>query len=258
VFRYTREWEELTKRLGFWVNLDDAYVTFHQSYVESVWWGLKTLFERGLLYQGHKVVWWWAQGGTALSAGEVGEGYRTVDDPSVFVKFPLVGQRRSDGAQVRGPYGRSTNLAAGLDHNAMDVDLEPLCGRASRAGIRARPRSGEPMNICTSRSDLVEAIGNKVKRELEVVQHVQRCRVDWSALSAALPDLYYTSMGEQTATLKDGVELHTIGWRVTAADFVTTDFVVRDLCTKRRPSVRSTLSYCRMSGSVSTTLTLSP
>ena len=89
VFKYTREWEELTRRLAFWVDLDDAYVTYHQSYVESVWWALKTMFERGLLYQGHKVVWWWAQGGTALSSGEVGEGYRDVDDPSIFVRFRL-------------------------------------------------------------------------------------------------------------------------------------------------------------------------
>ena len=76
VFRYTRQWEQLTERLGFWIHLDEAYVTFHQSYVESVWWALKTLFDRGLLYQGHKIVWWWAQGGTALSSGEVGQGYR--------------------------------------------------------------------------------------------------------------------------------------------------------------------------------------
>jgi isoleucyl-tRNA synthetase len=89
VFKYTREWEELTKRLAFWVDLDDAYVTYHQSYVESVWWALKTLFDKGLLYQGHKVVWWWAQGGTALSSGEVGEGYRDVDDPSIFVRFRI-------------------------------------------------------------------------------------------------------------------------------------------------------------------------
>jgi isoleucyl-tRNA synthetase len=89
VFKYTKEWEELTRRLAFWVDLDDAYVTYHQSYVESVWWALKTLFERGLLYQGHKVVWWWAQGGTALSSGEVGEGYRDVDDPSIFVRFRI-------------------------------------------------------------------------------------------------------------------------------------------------------------------------
>ena len=50
----------------------DAYVTYHQSYVESVWWSLKELFDRGLLYQGHKIVWWWAQGGTALAAAKSG------------------------------------------------------------------------------------------------------------------------------------------------------------------------------------------
>ncbi|MFM2245085.1 MAG: hypothetical protein RL071_1159 [Pseudomonadota bacterium] len=90
VFKYTNEWETLTKRVGFWVDLDDAYVTYHRSYVESVWWALHVLFERGLLYQGKKVVWWWPEGGTALSSGEVGEGYRDVDDPSVTVRFPLV------------------------------------------------------------------------------------------------------------------------------------------------------------------------
>jgi isoleucyl-tRNA synthetase len=95
VFRYVRQWEEMTDRLGFWINLDEAYVTYHQSYVESVWWSLKTLFERGLLYQGHKVVWWWPQGGTALSSGEVGEGYRTVEDPSVYIRFPLVGESKA-------------------------------------------------------------------------------------------------------------------------------------------------------------------
>ncbi len=95
VFRYTAEWEELTEKIGFWVDLDDAYVTFHTSYVESVWWALKTLFDRGLLYRGHKVVWWWAQGGTALSAGEVGLGYRDVDDPSITVRFKVVGEENT-------------------------------------------------------------------------------------------------------------------------------------------------------------------
>ncbi|TFG91790.1 MAG: isoleucine--tRNA ligase, partial [Myxococcales bacterium] len=89
VFRYTEEWRSFTEKLGFWIDLDDAYVTYHESYVESVWWALASLRERGLLYQGHKVVWWWAQGGTVLSAAEVGEGYRTVDDPSVILRLPL-------------------------------------------------------------------------------------------------------------------------------------------------------------------------
>jgi isoleucyl-tRNA synthetase len=98
VFRYTKEWEYLTERVAFWVDLGDAYVTYHRAYVESVWWALSELFRKGLLYQGHKVVWWWAQGGTALSAGEVGQGYRAVDDPSVYVAFPLVGTGgRDDG-----------------------------------------------------------------------------------------------------------------------------------------------------------------
>ena len=90
VFRYTAEWERMTKRAGFWVDLSDAYVTYHKSYVESVWWALSELFRQGLLYQGHKIVWWWPQGGTALSAGEVGLGYKSVDDPSVYVALELV------------------------------------------------------------------------------------------------------------------------------------------------------------------------
>ncbi|MBL8717884.1 MAG: isoleucine--tRNA ligase [Myxococcales bacterium] len=90
VFRYTEEWRRLTERIAFWCDLDAAYVTYHKSYVESVWWALGQLLQKGLLYRGHKVVWWWAQGGTALSSGEVGQGYKQVDDPSCFVRFPLV------------------------------------------------------------------------------------------------------------------------------------------------------------------------
>ena len=91
VFKYTSEWEELTEQLGFWVDTDAAYVTYHRDYVESVWWALSELFKKGLLYRGHKVIWWWPQGGTALSSAEVGLGYKEVDDPSVTVRFPVRG-----------------------------------------------------------------------------------------------------------------------------------------------------------------------
>ena len=110
VFRYTTEWEHMTERIGFWVDLDKAYVTFHKSYVESVWWALSKLFEDGLLYKGHKVVWWWAQGGTALSSGETGQGYKTVDDPSVYVKFPLVGEDASLVVWTTTPWTLSSNM----------------------------------------------------------------------------------------------------------------------------------------------------
>lgn len=89
VFTYTEAWEDLTRRVGFWVDLGQAYVTYHREYVESVWWALAELYRRGLLYQGKKIVWWWPEGGTALSNGEVGEGYRDVDDPSVTVRLEL-------------------------------------------------------------------------------------------------------------------------------------------------------------------------
>ena len=88
VWKYIGAWEEMSDRVGFWLD-KEGYATYHRSYVESVWWALKTFFDKGLLYQDYKSVWWWPQGGTALSQGEVGEGYREVDDPSVVVKFPL-------------------------------------------------------------------------------------------------------------------------------------------------------------------------
>lgn len=102
VFRYTDEWEKLSDGIGFWADMKNAYVTYHKSYVESVWWALSELHKKGLLYQGHKVVWWWAQGGTGLSAAEVGQGYKTVDDPSAYVGFPIVAPKdaRLEGASL--------------------------------------------------------------------------------------------------------------------------------------------------------------
>ena len=88
VGRYIGEWERMSDRIGFWLDRD-GYATYHKYFVESVWWALSSLFQQGLLYQDYKSVWWWPQGNTTLSAGEVGEGYRPVDDPSVTVRFRL-------------------------------------------------------------------------------------------------------------------------------------------------------------------------
>ncbi len=89
VFKYKREWERVTERIGFWVDLDDAYVTYTNDYVESVWWALSELWRKGLLYQGHKVVPYCPRCGTALSSHEVAQGYAEVEDPSVFVRMPV-------------------------------------------------------------------------------------------------------------------------------------------------------------------------
>ena len=89
VFRYVKEWEELTDRIGFWIDMEHPYVTLSNEYIESVWWILKQFWDRDLIYQGYKVVPYCPRCGTPLSDHEVALGYRETDDPSIYVKFPL-------------------------------------------------------------------------------------------------------------------------------------------------------------------------
>ena len=206
VFRYTREWEHLTERLGFWIHLDEAYVTYHQSYVESVWWALKNLFDRGLLYQGHKIVWWWAQGGTALSSGEVGQGYREVADPSVYVRFPLVDEPGTDLlVWTTTPWTLPSNQFA-----AVKPDLEYSIVQFE----------GDSRQLVVA-SVLAATIAEKVKKQFEVVD---RCLGEDLLGRRYVPpfDYYWRNQGERQGRLKSGGTEH-IAWRVVGADFVTID-----------------------------------
>ncbi len=211
VFRYTREWEQLTNRLGFWIHLDDAYVTYHQSYVRSVWWALKTLFDRGLLYQGHKIVWWWAQGGTALSSGEVGQGYRQVADPSVYVRFPLVDPSEGPLAQAdllvwtttpwTLPSNQFTAVHPGLEYAVCRVE-------------------GEPRRVLLAAA-LVDEVAAKAKRELTVEATLPGEKLMGLRYQPPFP-FYYERDGRRQGTLRQGGKQH-VAWRVVAADFVTID-----------------------------------
>ena len=100
VFTYVKEWEQLTARIGYWVDLDDPYVTLHNSYIESGWWILKTLWDQGLLYEGRRATPHCPRCVTSLSSHEVALGYKdNVRDPSVFVKF-LVDFDRTDNSGI--------------------------------------------------------------------------------------------------------------------------------------------------------------
>ncbi len=90
VFTYIQDWEKLTERIAFWVDLEDAYVTYTNDYIESVWWILKNFWDREMLYKGYKVVPYCPRCGTPLSDHEVALGYDEATDPSVFVRMPLV------------------------------------------------------------------------------------------------------------------------------------------------------------------------
>jgi isoleucyl-tRNA synthetase len=86
VFEYIDDWNELTRKMGYWLDLSDAYITLTDEYVESVWWILKNYFDRGLIFKGYKTVPFCPSCETGLSSHEVAQGYMEVDDPSVFVK----------------------------------------------------------------------------------------------------------------------------------------------------------------------------
>jgi isoleucyl-tRNA synthetase len=90
VLRYTGLWDELTLRMGYWVDLRDPYVTFRPEYIESVWWLLKQIWEKGLLYKGYKIQWYSPGSGTVLSSHEVSLGYREIQDPSIYTRFRSV------------------------------------------------------------------------------------------------------------------------------------------------------------------------
>jgi isoleucyl-tRNA synthetase len=114
VFTYLDDWNRLTERIGFWLDLDDAYRTLDESYIESVWWALAQIHEKGLLYEGRKVVPYCPRCGTALSSHEVALGYKDVVDPSVFVRFPLLDDEEALLVWTTTPWTLPGNVAAAV------------------------------------------------------------------------------------------------------------------------------------------------
>ncbi|KAI4453055.1 soleucyl-trna synthetase [Holotrichia oblita] len=91
VWKYENEWKNMSKRVGYWADMENPYVTYHNPYIESVWWAIKSIFDKGLIYKGHKVVPYCPRCGTALSTHEVAQGYKDVKEKSIFVRFKVVG-----------------------------------------------------------------------------------------------------------------------------------------------------------------------
>lgn len=93
VWKYKEQWEKMSDRVGYWADMDNPYVTYHNSYIESVWWALRQIWDKGLLYKGHKIVPYCPRCGTALSSHEVAQGYKDVKEASIYVKFAIKGQK---------------------------------------------------------------------------------------------------------------------------------------------------------------------
>ncbi|MBF8267165.1 MAG: ileS [Dehalococcoidia bacterium] len=163
VFRYVKEWEELTDRIAFWVDMEHAYVTFKNDYIESCWWIIKQLWDRGLIYQGYKVTPHCPRCVTSLSSHEVALGYQeNTPDPSVYVRFRLTGYdatvRRRDAfggvfprlqshgqpvyflAWTTTPWTLTANVALAVNPNEEYVLVEAPEGQSEERLIIARAR----------------------------------------------------------------------------------------------------------------------
>ncbi|MBE7089466.1 MAG: isoleucine--tRNA ligase [Clostridiales bacterium] len=95
VWKYKGEWEKMSDRVGYWADMENPYITYDDKYIESVWWAIKTIAEKGLLYKGHKIVPYCPRCGTALSSHEVAQGYKDVKETSIFVKFKIKGRENA-------------------------------------------------------------------------------------------------------------------------------------------------------------------
>ncbi len=195
VLRYKDLWDDLTRRMGYWVDLDHPYVTFDNAYIESVWNILQRIHAKGLLYRGHKIQWYSPANGTVLSSHEVSLGYREAQDPSVTVRFPLAdAPGTSLLAWTTTPWTLPSNaaLAVGPDTTYAKVRL-PLEGGREETVLLAEAR-----------------LAAVLKGEGEVV--AQMAGRDLVGLRYTPPFLAYReALGSEA------------GWRVVAADYVTTD-----------------------------------
>lgn len=140
VFTYKEDWERLSLRIGYWLDYEDPYVTFEPDYVESVWWALSEIDRKGLLYRGFKVLPYCPRCGTGLSSHEVAQGYADRSDPSVTVRFPVVGD---EGCSLliwtTTPWTLVSNVAVAFGPSIPYVEVE----RDGERFILSRARVGE-------------------------------------------------------------------------------------------------------------------
>jgi isoleucyl-tRNA synthetase len=179
VFKYRSDWEKMSARMAYWLDYGDPYVTYHNEYVESVWWALKTLYEKDLLYRGHKILPYCSRCGTALSSHEVAQGYKDVKDPSVYIALDL----KSDGSRRRilvwttTPWTLVSNVALAVKPTLEYIELRRKEGKTDETIVLAAERALAVLgDDYTDRWDTVARIpgsslvGMRYQRPLDWVQ----------------------------------------------------------------------------------------
>ena len=124
VWKYKSEWEKMSDRVGYWVDMDNPYVTYDDKYIESEWWALKQMHEKGLLYKGHKIVPYCPRCGTALSSHEVAQGYKSVKENTAVARFKVKGsENRYILAWTTTPWTLPSNVALCMNPNEPYVEI---------------------------------------------------------------------------------------------------------------------------------------
>ncbi len=168
VSRYVEDWISLTRRSGTWIDTDDAYWTLSRDYIESVWWLVKQLWDRGLLYEGHRVSPYCPRCGTALSSHEMGQPdvYRQVADPSVYVRFPLVDDEADLLVWTTTPWTLISNVAVAVGPAISYVRVHEPEGRDLIMAEAAAERffgAGAPYEV-VARMGADELVGRRYQR----------------------------------------------------------------------------------------------
>ncbi len=124
VWQYQSEWEKMSDRVGYWVDMQNPYVTYHDDYIESEWWALQEIHKKGLLYKGHKIVPYCPRCGTAISSHEVAQGYKTVKETSAVARFRVAGKENTYIlAWTTTPWTLPSNVALCMNPNESYVEL---------------------------------------------------------------------------------------------------------------------------------------
>ena len=165
VFTYREEWERLSERIGFWLDHDHPYVTFSNDYVESVWWALKTLFDKNLLYRGHKILPYCPRCGTALSSHELALGYADVEDPSVYIALDIENSARRILVWTTTPWTLVSNAALAVHPDLEYVELV----RRENAAAGAQPKERDQRTIIIADARVPAVLGDDYDNRWSVV-----------------------------------------------------------------------------------------
>lgn len=193
VWKYKSEWEKMSDRVGYWVDMDNPYVTYHDDYIESEWWALKEIWKKGLLYKGHKIVPYCPRCGTAISSHEVAQGYKLVKETSCVARFKVVGRENTYIlAWTTTPWTLPSNVALCMNPNETYVELKAEDGAHY---IMAEALVSTFFETC-------EIVDKKTGKEYEGTKYeallpyaestLNACKNEWKRVYEVVCDTYVT------------------------------------------------------------------